>query len=194
LQGRLWDWDSVDADNLILNGTGGANNAIGGPPGFGGGSGAPVAASGMYPHDASGGGDVVSGGGYGDENRGGAKRPTTSATGAGAIMNPSSANYGVGSSGGMRAATASSQNVLPPSTSSGARNWGFSNTGASAATGGRAGGEGGIEPLFEQSNKMTTTSSGNTGAQQKRPHTAHVAGRSGGASGEDLEEVIAIAT
>lgn len=186
-QGRLWDWDSVDADNLILNGTGGGNNAVGGPPGFGGGSGAPVAAPGMYPHETAAGGDgVMSGAGYGDENR--AKRPTTSATGGGAVMSAGAANYAA--TGGARATTATSQNVLPPSSSSGARNWGFSNPTSSAVGGAGRQGEGGVEPLFEHSNKISSTSAGNTTNQQKRPHTAHVTGRSAGLSGDDENEEV----
>jgi hypothetical protein len=137
----------------------------------------------MYPHDTSGGGDGVMSGGFGDENRGGIKRPTTSATGGGAVLSTGAANY---ATAGSRPTTAASQNVLPPSSSSGARNWGFSNPTSAGGAGGRPG-EGGVEPLFEQSNKVAATSA--IATQQKRPHTAHVTGRSAGLSGDENEEV-----
>jgi serine/threonine protein kinase len=155
--GRLWDWDSAEADNFILGSTAAAAANTGGPAGFGTGGG-PVPVLTNAHHDVKVPSDDEDG--FGDENR--VKRPPSAATGA-AITGVS----GLAQSG--RPITASN---LPPTNTGGATGWGFSSTGMRPGTTDTYGVG---EPLFEQTNKGTAAAVAS--AQQRRPHTAHTAGR-----------------
>jgi hypothetical protein len=199
LQGRLWDWDSSEADNFILgnNGSGGAQ-VSGGPAGFGSGGGpAPVLTN---AHQM--GGDNLEGGsgnrdgGFGDDRGGAPKRPPSAATGGTAVISAGGTGYGFGSA--PRTAPAAG-GVLPPT---GAGSWGFGGTTGAARPGtSDAYGGTGVEPLFEQSGKAAAArqqqQQASMNMQQQRPRTANVAGRPGsaglpgasGSNGDDGMEV-----
>lgn len=178
--GRLWDWDSVEADNFIVGGTAAGNSgtggpANGGPAGFGtSGGAAPVLTNAQY-------GDVGIATAKPDEAP---RRPPSAQTGATAVISTGGTGYGFSATGGTnqtRAGTALS--TLPAaSAAGGSSSWGFN--GSSAKTPGAAdafGASTSHEPLFETGKGVQQ------GAQSRtRPHTAGAAARAGSADeGED---------
>lgn len=196
--GRLWDWDSAEADNFIVGATSSGNNgnspAIGGPAGFGNSGGpAPVLTNAQYG-DTGGAGKAAESGHRGEgENEQRQKRPPSAQTGATAVISTGGTGYGFSNTGGTaqaRAGTAGS--TLPPAGSGPTNSWGFNNGSGGAkqpGTGDVYGSSGvGREPLFETGKGVSGQQSNQ---QRARPHTAGAGARSGNDDGDDEGHVVA---
>jgi hypothetical protein len=127
------------------------------------------------------GGDGMDNDGFADENR--VKRPPSAQTGGTAVISTGGTGYGFGTTAPSRTAP-STGGVLPPT---GAGSWGFGTTavGARPGTSDAYGGSGGVDALFEHSNKgqLQRQPPQQLNQQPQRPHTAHGAGRVIGSNG-----------